>query len=79
LRRLCFPSLLHRCGAFEVAGAFDLSVCVQVGIAAWMAATRKTIDEFPEIVKVARLIVGRPALLEREVLVPRVSCRCLSS
>jgi hypothetical protein len=52
--RLCYPSLLHKCGTFEITSEFDLWVCAQYGIGGWMRETGRPIAEFPQILKVAR-------------------------
>lgn len=50
---LCFPSLLGICSDYKFTDLYDLWVCGEVGLSAWLKNSRKSIDEFPSIVDVA--------------------------
>ena len=51
---LCFPSLLHKCGNFEITSFFDMWICGQYGIDNWIKETGKPICDFPSILQVSR-------------------------
>jgi hypothetical protein len=69
--RLCFPSLLHKCGRFEIASEFDLWVCGQYGLENWLRQTGFDVTDFPCIQKVGRRFL-RPEHVRLVLRSPRL-------
>lgn len=56
-KNLIFPSILYCCGEFSLSTPFDLWLAAQYGLKYWLIKTNKSIDQFPEIKRIAQRFI----------------------
>ncbi|OHT16411.1 hypothetical protein TRFO_02654 [Tritrichomonas foetus] len=51
---LVLPSILYKCGNFEIKSPTDCYVCSQYGIDAWVNKTNKSLEQFPSFKEISK-------------------------